>query len=184
MVVIKYYNFDLKNKIEEIKTHAVDEKILLDEIRIFENNLYGIKRKWKILSSHNSVDFIKRILCPSDNVMLTYYHDEKGEMSKYLVYIDFGKYNVSSDNIEFQDQELDLLVYNNLKYKILDMDELLKAFECKKVTLSDMQKNLITLEHFINNFNYLGVIDAINLKFGPNAINWLLKNKTSASSGV
>ncbi|RLL84507.1 hypothetical protein [Petrotoga sp. Shatin.DS.tank11.9.2.9.3] len=178
MVVIKYYNFDLKNKIETIKTHTVDEKIQVDEIKVFENNLYGIKRKWKILSSHNSVDFIKRILCPSDNVMLTYYHDEKGEMSKYLVYIDFGKYNVSSGNIEFQDQELDLLVYNNLKYKILDMGELLKAFECKKVTLSDMQKNLITLEHFINNFNYLGVIDAINLKFGPNAINWLLKNKT------
>jgi hypothetical protein len=178
VVVIKYYNFDLKNKIEEIKTHAVDEKILVDEIRIFENNLYGIKRKWKILSSHNSVDFIKRILCPSDNVMLTYYHDEKGEMSKYLVYIDFGKYNVDGENIEFQDQELDLLIYNDLKYKILDMGELLKSFERKKIALSDMQKNLITLEHFINNFNCLGVIDALHLKFGTNAINWLLKNKT------
>jgi hypothetical protein len=41
-----------------------------------------------------------------------------------------------------------------------------------------MQKNLITLEHFINNFNCLGVIDALHLKFGTNAINWLLKNKT------
>ncbi|HBT51517.1 DUF402 domain-containing protein [Petrotoga olearia] len=179
MVVIKYYNFDLKNKIETIKTHAVDEKIQVDEIKVFENNLYGIKRKWKILSSHNSVDFIKRILYPSDNVMLTYYHDEKGEMSKYLVYIDFGKYNVSSGNIEFQDQELDLLVYNNLKYKILDMDELLNAFDCEKITFSDMQKILITLEQFINNFNYLGIIDSLQLRFGTNAINWLLKNKTS-----
>jgi len=179
VVEIKYYNFDLKNKIEEIKTHAVDMKIQVDEIKIFENNLYGIKRKWKILSSHNSVDSIKRILCPSDDVMLTYYHDEKGEMSKYLIYIDFGKYNVNTDNIEFQDQELDLLVYNNLKYKILDMDELLNAFDCKKITFSDIQKILITLEQFINNFNYLGIIGALQLRFGTNAINWLLKNKTS-----
>ena len=57
--------------------------------------------------------------------------------------------------------------------------ELLKAFECQKITLSDMQKNLITLEHFINNFNYLGVIDSLQLRFGTKAINWLLKNKTS-----
>jgi len=141
--------------------------------------LYGIKRKWKILSSHNSVDFIKRILCPSDNVMLTYYHDEKGEMSKYLVYIDFGKYNTDDDYIEFQDQELDLLVYNDLKYKILDMGELLNSFESQKITLSDMQKILINLEYFINNFNYLGVISSLQLRFGTNAINWLLKNEIS-----
>jgi len=111
--------------------------------------------------------------------MLTYYHDEKGEMSKYLVYIDFGKYNTDDDYIEFQDQELDLLVYNDLKYKILDMGELLNSFESQKITLSDMQKILINLEYFINNFNYLGVISSLQLRFGTNAINWLLKNEIS-----
>lgn len=179
MINIKYYNFDLTNKIEEIQTHAVNEKIDLEQVVRFGKDTYGIKRRWKILSSHNSVDFIKRLLSPKGNLMLTYYRDKEGEMSNYLIYIDFGKYNVSNNLIEFYDQELDIVIYNNLKYKILDMEETISAYERGEIALSDLNDILIDFENLVNNFNYSGIINSLSLRFGVTAINWLLKNEVS-----
>ncbi|MDN5342419.1 DUF402 domain-containing protein [Oceanotoga sp. DSM 15011] len=173
---MKSYNFDIKNKAENIKTHINENKFDFTEFREFNQHILGFKRNWEKLSTHNSVDYVKRILNPQTNLMLSYFKDISGDMANYLIYIDFGKYKSSKDNIFFYDLELDILITKEFKYRILDMDELLDSYFNKRI--NDIELNIVLnlLQKLMNDFQSIGPINALKNIFGAEPIDWILDN--------
>ncbi|MDK2946164.1 DUF402 domain-containing protein [Geotoga petraea] len=173
---MKQYKFDIKNKYEKIKTHINDAKFDFTEFREFNMHVFGYKRPWEKLFSHNSIKFVKRLLIPQTNLMLSYFHDEYGEKSNYLIYIDFGKYKQTKNYILFHDLELDILIKKDFSFEILDMDELFDSYENSKISNEEIKKILLTLEKTINNFSNKGVMETLYEIAGEEPIDWLTNN--------
>lgn len=173
---MKKYRFDLKSKYEKIKTHVNDTKFDFTEYREFNPHVFGYKRSWEKLSSHNSIKFVKRLLMPQTNFMFSYFHDEYGEKANYLIYIDFGKYKQTKNYILFHDLELDILIKKDFSFEILDMDELFESYESSKISDVEIKKILFSLEKTINNFSSKGVMETLYDIAGEEPIDWLTNN--------
>lgn len=174
---MKMYTFDMKNKSENIKTHRNDTVFDFMEYRIFNQHTVGFKRDWKVLATHNTVKYVKRILNSSYPYMLSYFNDTTGDMAEYLVYIDFGKYRSQKDTLVFTDLELDILITKDLRYYILDMDELYDSYQNKRMSQEEFQNVLMSLQKIINDFSKYGVIETLKNYYGADSINWLTEEK-------
>jgi predicted RNA-binding protein associated with RNAse of E/G family len=173
---MKKYRFDLKSKYEKIKTHVNDTKFDFTEYREFNPHVFGYKRSWEKLSSHNSIKFVKRLLIPQTNFMFSYFQDEYGEKANYLIYIDFGKYKQNKNYILFHDLELDILIKKDFSFEILDMDELFESYENSKISNIEIKKILFSLEKTINSFSSKGVLESLYEIAGEEPIDWLTNN--------
>ncbi len=170
---MKKYRFDLKSKFEKIKTHINDTKFDFTEYREFNQHVFGYKRSWEKLSTHNSIKFVKRLLIPQTNLMLSYFQDDFGEKADYLIYIDFGKYKQTKNYILFHDLELDILIKKDFSFEILDMDELFESYENHRITDLEIKKLLLLLENLINDFSSKGVLNTLYEIAGEEPVDWL-----------
>lgn len=173
---MKSYKFNLNNKTEIIKTHRNNCKFDFDEIKIFNSHIIGFKRNWEHLTTHNDIQYVKRLIIPESAIMISYMHDLTGETKNYLIYIDFGKYKCKNNVYEFYDLELDLLIKTDLTYKILDIDEMLISFKKNKIQSLEVYKILSELKKLIKSFNKNGIITTLKKKYTKNAIDWLIKD--------
>lgn len=175
---MKSYTFNLKEKSEKLNTIKNKETFDFSEFRSFNHDSFGFKRDWKTLSSHNDVEYVKRIVNPHYPYMLSSYKDtlqKNSKYSNYLIYIDFGKYKYEKYFIEFFDLELDIIITKDLKYTLLDMDELLSSFLKKKIPFLELETVLINMEKLINNFNKYGPINTLKKLYSEKVIKWLIE---------
>jgi predicted RNA-binding protein associated with RNAse of E/G family len=77
--------------------------------------------------------------------------------------------------LTFYDLELDIIILKDLSYQILDMDELIEAFENRRITQSELNTVLMVLQKTVNSFNSRGVFKTLEDIYGQTSIQWLLE---------
>ncbi|HOT31217.1 MAG TPA: DUF402 domain-containing protein [Petrotogaceae bacterium] len=172
---MKSYFFDILKKSERIKTNKNDLEFDFSEYREFNQYTYGFKRSWKILYAHNDISAVKRIINPASNLMLSSFKETEKSTLNYMIYIDFGKYESNRKMLTFYDLELDIIILKDLSYQILDMDELIEAFENRRITQSELNTVLMVLQKTVNSFNSRGVFKTLEDIYGQASIQWLLE---------
>jgi hypothetical protein len=171
---MKAYKFDLKHKTESLITHRNECAFDFSEYREFNQHILGLKRNWIPLKTHNDIEYVKRLLIPESKIMLSNMYSKYGSTKDYLIYIDFGKYDFNKNILNFIDLELDILITKDLKFEILDMDELLYAFKNNRINEIELSSILIFMQKFINSLVKNGIFETLNEHFAEEAIEWLV----------
>ncbi|KAF2955871.1 DUF402 domain-containing protein [Marinitoga sp. 38H-ov] len=171
---MKNYNFDLINKKEQLNSPSREVITDINKILYFKNSI-GIERDWIILEKHNSIKKIKRLLLPNSYIMLTsFLTNLNSELKDYLIYIDFGKYTNSNEIIKFTDLELDIIIKKNDSFEIDDIDEFIEKHEEKYINKTDFYSVLKEETYLINQFQKIGIINALEILFDKTSVKWLL----------
>ncbi|GAB6188397.1 hypothetical protein JCM30566_01360 [Marinitoga arctica] len=171
---MKHYKFNFEKKIEYLISPSREVKAKITNILTFKNS-FGIERNWKHLEKHNSIKKIKRLIIPNQIIMLTSFLADTNSLIKdYLIYIDFGKYLINGNIIEFKDLELDIIIKRDKSFEIADMDELIEEFEKNNIEKKDFYKILLDSITIINYFEKKEPIKYLKENFGEKAIDWLL----------
>lgn len=171
---MKHYKFDIVKKNENLNSPSREVNAEISNIYNFKNS-FGIERKWMYLEKHNSIKKIKRLIIPDEIIMLTsFLTSDVSKIKNYLIYIDFGKYSINGNIIEFEDLELDIIIKKDGTFEIVDMDELIEEYEENHIEKKDFYKILLESTNIINYFEKIGPIQYFKNRFGEKSINWLM----------
>lgn len=115
-----------------------------DEVIYQDDEL--IVTKWLPINKRNDIGSGISFAFLKEGYKISKFFDNEGKFSFWYCDIIDYKYEVTEDAHVFEDLLLDLKVYEDGQYEILDMNELVEAYDKKMITFEQVIKAFKSLE--------------------------------------